>query len=316
MTRARRQRGIALLLAVMVVAVLTLTVFPFLYEGRVERAVATNLYTSLQARHLAEGGVVIAEALLRDDARKDQAPGQPPYDGLGETWAQFNGVPIAAGGGAASMVIVDEQSKLNVNRIVDRGTNNVNAQRRSHLERLLVLELEDDSLAKSLVEALIDRLDADDQPTGFGGAEESYYLGLTPPYKPARGELTTVAELGLVKGWTRKVVGAVAPFATVYGSGQVNANTAPVEVLRALGLDPSQAEAVLAYRDKTPLRQPVDIRQVPGLSASDANLTSALATRSNAFGVTVTGSFRDSVAIVRAVLNRGTQVERIYWRVE
>lgn len=309
--RAARQRGVALLLAVFVVAVLTLTVFPFLYEGRVERAVATNLYTSLQARHLAEGGVVIAEALLQDDRRQDQASGQPGYDGLRETWALFNNVPIAAGGGAASMVIVDEQAKLNLNYLV-RG-NNKDQRRRSHLERLLVLRDQD----PSLVDALIDWLDADNQTTGFKGAEESYYLGLAPPYSPTNGPLATVAELGLVKGWTRKVVEAMSPFVTVYGSGQVNVNTAPAEVLEALGLDRSQAEAVIASREKTPFRHAPEIRQVPGLSASDAdNIVPFVATSSTAFGVTVTGSFRDSVAVVRAVLTRGNQIDRVYWRVE
>lgn len=312
MTRPRRQRGLALLLAVLVVAVLTLTVFPFLYEGRVERAVATNLYTTLQARHLAEGGVVIAEALLREDARVDaQGGGQPPYDGLGETWARFNNVPIAAAGGAASMVIADEQGKLNLNRVMQNPTT-PSAEWRSYLERLLA-HLEIDGGA-ALVDALVDWLDGDKQATGFGGAEESYYLGLTPPYPPADGPLATVAELGLVKGWTRETVEKVAPFVTVYGSGQLNPNTASREVLIAVGLE-SQAEAVIAYREKTPFRVVNDLRNVPGVGAT--NLPQIFNTRSQAFSATVTGSFRDSVAVVRAVLTRGTTgLDRVYWRVE
>ncbi len=45
------------------------------------------------------------------------------------------------------------------------------------------------------------------------------------------------------------------PFLTVYGSGKVNINTAPPEVLQALGLDPGLVETILAFRtgdDKAP----------------------------------------------------------------
>jgi len=45
------------------------------------------------------------------------------------------------------------------------------------------------------------------------------------------------------------------PFLTVYGSGKVNINTAPPEVLQALGLDPGLVETILAFRagdDKEP----------------------------------------------------------------
>ena len=37
-------------------------------------------------------------------------------------------------------------------------------------------------------------------------------------------------------------------FLTVYGSGKVNINTAPLEVLQALGLDPDLVETILAFR--------------------------------------------------------------------
>ncbi len=300
----------ALLLAVAVVAVLTLTVFPFVYEGRVERAVATNLYASLQARHLAEGGVAIAEAFLRADATK---PGGDPYDGLGETWAKYNNAPVAFGGGAASMVIADEQGKLNVRRVVSGNT--PDDPWRSRLQRLLVLVAGQDATeAKQLVDALVDWQDTETtNATDSGGAEESYYLGLTPPYRPDNAPLPTVAQLGLVKGWTPEIVRKVTPFVTVYGNGQVNPNTAPREVLVAvLELGDTQATRVVESREETPFTNNNAFGEASGFRGNSNLLTF----KSNMFGVTVTGSFRDSVAIVHTVLQRGSRFERLYWRVE
>jgi general secretion pathway protein K len=307
-----RERGVALLLAILVVAVLTVIVLPFLYDGRVERAVAANLYTGLQASHLARSGVVFAEALLRDDMQTSNA-----YDGLDETWAKFNNVPIAAGGGTVAIVVGDEAGTLNVNRLVQSGGGQPDAEWVSFLRRLLTMRVQDAAAVEPLIESLVDWIDGDDRPTGFGGAEAPYYLGLTPPYRPADRPLTTIAELRLVKGWEPKVVEAVAPFVTVYGDGRVNFNTASREVLLSIGLDERQADAVVESRAKTPFKSPTDIRQVPGLSGPGTdNLIKYATTGSAAFSVVATGGFRDTIAVVRAVLTRGARVERAYWRAE
>lgn len=316
MTGRPREQGVALLLALLVVAVLAVTVLPFLYDGRVERAVAANLYTGLQAGYFARSGVVIAEALLRDDLQTSNA-----YDGLDENWAKLNNVPIAAGGGSVSIVIEDESGKLNVNRVVRSSDGKPDEEWITILRHLLTMKLQDATQVEPLLEALVDWIDQDDRPTGFGGAEDSYYLGLTPPYRPANRPLLTVAELRLVKGWEPKIVEAVAPFLTVWpaGGGQVNFNTAPREVLVALGLDERQADAVIEQRAKPngALRSQGDIRLVPGLSGpGENNLLKHATVKSAAFSVTATGGFRDSVAVVRAVLGRGAGIQRLYWRAD
>lgn len=306
----RRNAGVALLLALLVVTVLAATVFPFLYDGRVERAVASNLYTGLQASRLATSGVVVAEALLKADAQDQEGR---RFDAYSETWAQLNDLPVAAGGGNIAMRIVDESAKLNVNRLV--GLNGqVDDAWSDILVRLLMLREQDESTARALVETLIDWIDPDERPTGFNGAEKSYYLGLTPPDEPDDRPLLTIGELRRIKGWEPKVVQAVAPYLTTYGGGRVNFNTAPREVLVALGLDESQADALIAAREKAPLKTPADFRQaVPGGAENVLNRGGFTSTH---FSVTATATFRDSTAVVRAVLERGPRVERVYWRAE
>ncbi len=317
----RRERGVALLVAILVVALLTVTVIPFFYDGRVEQAVASNLYTGLQASYLARSGVALAEGLLRLDMEGRDTRG---IDSLNEPWAGLNNVPIGAGGGSVSIVVTDEAGKLNVNRLVSSGggtgqrTGQVDDRRRSYLQRLLVIRGQD----PGLVDALIDWLDPDESEVSGSGAERSYYQGLDPPYEPADGPLSTLAELRLVKGWTPEVFAAVAPFLTIYGDGKVNLNTAPPEVLMAMSasdrVKEAEARAIVEWRREKPFRQVTEITQVPGLSLPANEFNQADTTVQSAFfSVVATGGFRGSTAVVRAVLDRsGGQPRRIYWRAE
>ncbi|HWP35645.1 MAG TPA: type II secretion system minor pseudopilin GspK [Thermodesulfobacteriota bacterium] len=325
MSDRARQRGVALVLALLVVALLTATILPFLYDGRVERSVAANLYTGLQAATLAASGVEVAEALLRQDAADDANPqAKKPhpyaYDGLDEIWARYNDLPLAVAGGVVSLAVADEGGKINLNNLVSP-TGPPNEFWLQAVRRLLARREQD----PALVEPLVDWLDRDSQPFGFGGAEESYYLGLTPPYRPADGPLATVAELRLVKGWTPEVVAAVTPFVTVARTPTpVNLNTAPAEVLAALadGMSEACVRALVETRQRTPLRTVTEVGQVPGCSGLDTQALGRPGTASvtsRLFSVVVTASFRDSRAVVRAILERqpgGRGVIRRYWRAE
>jgi general secretion pathway protein K len=321
--RSRRSRaGVALILALLVVTILTITVVPFVYDGRVEQAVAGNLYTSLQASYLAKGGVDVAEAVLQHDLRSDRLEeaaqgggqqGNAMRDDLKEPWAQLAGVPIAIGGGGVSIVIQDELGKIPLNQ-VGRGTRQ--EQWRAVVRRLLMTVAEvDDAEAERLVSTLVDWVDGNQTPEPRGGAEKDVYLRKDPPYEPADAPLQTVAELRMIEGWTPKIVDAVTPFVTVYppGGDRVNPNTAPRQVLLAL-VDQGD-RAYDSRQDHGPFMGDGDFRSRAG--ATTANLP-PLVYRSDYFSVTSSGGFRDSVYIVRAVLQRqeNRQALRLYWRAE
>jgi type II secretory pathway component PulK len=55
-------------------------------------------------------------------------------------------------------------------------------------------------------------------------------------------------ELLLVEGMTDEVLQAVRPWVTIYGDGKVNLNTAPREVLKALGLGADLVDKLLRFR--------------------------------------------------------------------
>jgi general secretion pathway protein K len=309
--RARRgARGVALLLAILVVTVLTILTVPFFYEGRVERAVSANLYTGLQAQYLAAAGVTFAEALVQEDARRRSG-----YDGLDEVWAQFNGVPVPLAGGTVAMSVTDENGKINLNNVADR--NQQTATRwREIVERLLILQGQDAETARRLVATLVDWID--DNQTTESGAEADYYRTLDPPDTPPDAPLTTVQELRRIRDWTPKVVDSVAPFVTVYGGTRINVNTAPPEVLLALPeMDEGRVTDIVECRARTPLKNVGDLETCGSFSSLQMQaFTGMLATTTNTFGVRALGGFRDSVAVDRAVITRGNQITRSYWRAE
>jgi general secretion pathway protein K len=312
MTRRRPRAGVALILALLVVTILTITVVPFVYDGRVEQAVATNLYTGLQANHLAEGGVAFAEALLRVDARID-AESNPKLDHRKEVWAEERTIPAAGGG--VHVLVIDEAGKFPLNA-VGRGT--LRDAWRDRLVRLLAHVAEvDETEAKHLAATLRDWVDGDSNVEP-GGAERNEYTAQDRPDDPPNRPLQTVQELRLVDRWTPKIVDAIAPFVTVYPENgqQVNPNTASAAVLVALGLEPDQAESAVKDAESNPFRSSLDVRARTPFNEQVSN--QMLAFQSNHFSVISTGGFRDSIAVVRAVLRRqGTgQAARLYWRAE
>ena len=89
--------------------------------------------------------------------------------------------------------------------------------------------------------------------------------------------------------------GRFADYIGCWGHNRVNINTAPVEVLEAaflpLGLTRKTAEAVVAYREKTPFSNPTQLYRVKGINRTMLYAVRALsATSSDTFSVQITAS--------------------------
>jgi general secretion pathway protein K len=91
--RARRERGAALLLVLMVVAVVTVLATELAYDTRVSLQIAANARDELRASHQARGAVALARLVLHFQQRLDQAGGA-----AGQILA---GVQAAQGGAGA-----------------------------------------------------------------------------------------------------------------------------------------------------------------------------------------------------------------------
>lgn len=195
-------------------------------------SLTARLQRQLAARYGAHAGVQRMIGLLHEDATQ-------AIDGPTEPW--FHDGPALQGrqGDVSFQVlgVADEERKLNLNTMP--------APVWSRLCQSLGGLREPE--ASAIGQAIEDWRDAD-REAQRDGAESFYYTSLYPPYEAKDGPFETVEELQLVKGMTPELFVRLKPWLTVYGSGQVNLNTAEETVLSALGLSEPGVFGLMAYR--------------------------------------------------------------------
>ncbi|MFQ5780066.1 MAG: type II secretion system minor pseudopilin GspK [Nitrospiria bacterium] len=306
----KNQNGFALILSLLILLLLVVIVLETNFYTRTDLRAAGNFRDDLKAFYLARSAVSAGQAILKDDARTSAR-----YDGLDELWA-FPIPEYSLGDGTLSGSIVDEEGKINLNRLVDAGSGRVNEARSGQLRLLFeLLEIKTD-----LVDPVIDWIDADSETISPFGAEEGYYLGLDPPYSAKNGPLDTLSELHMVKGMTDDIYRKIEPYVTVYGAGQININTADPLVLQSLdrGIDESEAGRLIRKR---PFESPAQFKEHL-LADVKVRMTTArsinwIKTRSNIFLLTAEGKVHDTRKIAHAVIQRnGAKTKLLYFRVE
>jgi len=240
MTAPRAQRGIAVVVAILVVALAASTATYMLWSSSLWLRQVENLVARAQADAVARGAAQWAAAILAEDDRS--------VDHLGEPWARR--IPaLPAEGVELAGAIADEQAKLNVNNLVrGGGASPVDV---AVFQRLLASL----GLAPALTDAIVDWLDPDEEVTRPGGAEDLYYLALPVPYRAANRRIADLGELAHVRGIDAATLVRLAPYVTALPEDTpVNVNTAPALVLQALvsTLTPEDAKRVIETRGRTP----------------------------------------------------------------
>ena len=314
--RKNDERGVALLLALLVIALLVALILEFDAEARRELKEAAAFRDGLKAMTLGRAGVQAARAILQHDSRLEQQTGVV-FDGLRDLWA----MPITdyqLGDGVISAGLTDERGKLNLNDLANQADPKVRQARLAKLQRLFDLVQVD----PRLVAAVADWVDADDVAEA-NGAESAYYQALHPPYRPANGPLQTLADLHLIKGFTDDVIQRLAPYVTVYpnsGDGWINLNTADPLVIQALDprITSGLAQGIVQAR---PFRTLQEADQVSGFEplAKELRLASAYQVRSDYFSVRISARVQEVTKVAKAVLRRvGSEgdSEVIYFRIE
>ena len=231
-------KGSVLVLALWVLTMLSIFALS-LGLGVRQRAALLERLSTLDALYpIAYSGVEKAKSLVNLDS-------DTVVDTLLDPWAASGAgqEDLANGffllGDAERPGLVDEERKINLN-----------AASLEVLSRLLQIAAGlSREQAEEIAYCLIDWMDSD---SFFGhpqyGAETAYYDNLRAPYRAADKPYELLDEMVLVKGMTPEIFQKIRPFVTVYGSGQVNMNTAPREVLRVLGFSPEGAELIARYR--------------------------------------------------------------------
>lgn len=233
----KSRRGSMLVMALWTLALLSVFSVSLGFGVR-QKAALLNRLTTLDAVYpIAYSGVELAKSLVKSDTNTD-------VDIFTDAWASGERKIELSGGSFVlatdgAWPVVDEERKVNLNNTSSEV-----------LVRLLVrVSGLDKEQAEELGYNLLDWMDSD---AFFGhpqyGAEDPYYTSLPEPYACKDAPYETMDELLLVKGMTRDTFERLRPFITVYGMGQVNVNTAPREVLAALGFSVEAVEAIRKFR--------------------------------------------------------------------
>jgi len=240
MTPRRSQRGIAAIVAILIVAIGTMIAVNLVWQGKLDQRRAEAALAADQGLLYVQG----AEAWAADILRQDLVD-SPEADHLGEEWA-IELPPLPVDGGAIQGRLEDLQGRFNLNNLIARdGTENQLA--RKEFERLLALVEVDPALAG----AVVDWLDPDTDLRFPTGGEDVVYSSSDPPYRTANSMITSVSELLAISGIDRESYARLAPYLAALPQGtKLNVNTASEVLLASLSdnIDIGTAESLVEQR--------------------------------------------------------------------
>jgi len=275
-----RQRGVALITVLLVVAIVTVVSAAMMARQQLSIRATSNQLQARQAWHYALGGEALAQAILARDLKGGE-PGAAAIDHLLEPWAQ----PLPAfeiDQGEIFVRIEDLAGRFNLNDLLRDQQPNPAAVEQF---RRLLLRLQ---ISAPYAERLLDWIDPDQQPSGELGAEDSAYLGLDTPYRSAGRRLHDLSELRLLLDMREEDFQRLAPYVVALPPNvPLNVNTASAMVLSSLSdnLSLGAAESLVELRRAVPFRNSAAFLAQPALAGTTLQGT-ALAVGSQFFQAT------------------------------
>ncbi|HSR10778.1 MAG TPA: hypothetical protein VLS90_04990 [Thermodesulfobacteriota bacterium] len=242
----RDSKGIALMMVLWVIAILSLAALEFCFAMRTEVNITRNYEDAVRLHAAAEGALqrAIAELLLKHDARLQQIrrntrQGEAPVD-IQELVTDGREYPVSFERIQCVFQVRGEGGKVNINRVSDA------------VLRKIVGNMGLEGEARDVVvDSIMDWKDADDF-LRVNGAESEYYRSLRDPYDAKNANLDCIEELLLVKGVTpelfygrkeraregeavREVTPGMKDIFSIYAAGeQIDINSANLPVLRVV----------------------------------------------------------------------------------
>jgi general secretion pathway protein K len=288
----RQQQGVALLIALVLVALATILATKLTFDGYIERRRAIGILAAEQAIQFGLGAEALAGDALSQTA---QSNGGQQFT-LAQAWAQPTtpmpitpqddpeGEPI----GTIQGSLEDMQGRFNLNNLARLGPDGKeDPQPLEQFQRLLV------SLNINPKFAMMARdwIDADNVPGDPDGAEDAVYTMQTPPYLTGNWPMTSPTELMALPGLTADQYRLIAPYVTALPTAlsPINICTASAVVLMSLApnLSGEYTDQVLASGRKASgcFPDPASFRNMLGGTAAAA-LSSRYGTTSSYFRLT------------------------------
>jgi type II secretory pathway component PulK len=283
--RRNSSQGIALIIVMIVIVVLSVLAAGFAFHMKTEMRLARQDSVESDFEWLGRSGVEYARMLLIEEFKRKTID---PTDNLKQKWAGGPGTaptnnldgteqsdPLAEmsltdhelGDGKFSLRIMDAERKFNIN-VADQRL----------LQQAMITIGVDAGESPEIVDSILDWIDRDNDEH-LSGAESDYYERLNPSYMAKNGWIDDMQELLLVRGMTPAIFWGtsstnhpVAPVAirdkfggqreetinypvglydlfTPLSKGRLNINTAPVQSLMMIpGLDTNVANAIIQHR--------------------------------------------------------------------
>ena len=236
----RRQRGVALIIALILVALSAILASKLTFDGFLERRRTIGVLAAEQALQFGMGAEALAADVLARDRQKSQ------QTTLAAPWAQPTqpfpitpendpeGEPI----GTLQGVVEDMQGRFNLNNLAHVITDpnlHTTVQDSQPLEQFQRL-LESVGLEPKWAAIARDWIDPDDVPGSPDGAEDQIYTSQTPPYRTGNWPMMSASELMNLPGFGADRYRKIAPYVTALptATAKINICTAPDRVLESL----------------------------------------------------------------------------------
>lgn len=297
MRRIRNERGMVLLVVVILVALLSAILVDQTYRQLIDLRLVETFRDRTKAYYLARGGLKAGQAVLNEDKNS--------YDALPENWAQpLEGVQVGQGTISLRMEALDGRYALN--RLVTV-QGNVDVIERDRLLRLLTeLEIE---APDERVATILDWLDPDSD-TRIGGAESDYYQSPPLAYPARNGPMDSLEELQRLRGFDKELIAKIRPHVSIHGSYAINLNLASREVVLSLHESVTEAEweALKEKRQEAPLEELSDVRELLGWEPIYLSIKPQLSVSSNIYRILAEGRVGRGIRRMEAVYvkNNGT----------
>ncbi len=281
-----RQAGMALMLVLWVLVLLSVIAGEFCYATRTEVNTVRNFKEETEAYYIAQAGLYRAiQGLLIEELRTaaaevvevKEAPGEEAEEAI--RWRVNAPIPpVAFGAGRFTVKIDNESGKVDLN---NAGPD---------MLRMLLGGFDLEEHEKDvIVDSILDWRDEDDLHR-LNGAEDDYYSNLDNPYPCKDGPFEAVDELLLVRGVTAEIFygglrdmvtvnrqaydgGAEAVFGRLVrvkrsAAGKVNINAASPSMLKVLpGMTEELAAKVVEYRQVRDIEASSELAAIVGPEA-------------------------------------------------
>jgi general secretion pathway protein K len=228
-----RQRGIALLVAIVMFAIATTVAAAITYNKAMTARRAAATFTFEQALQAGMAAEALAGIVLENNASAQRTQ-------TNQEWAQPVGpLEIEGTGVWIQAQLEDLQGRFNLNSIVawNQQVNDFDVDQ--HQLAVFQRLLEDNNIDQRYAELLRDWIDPDIAPASQGG-EDTLYLSQNPPYRPPNTFIMHTSELLALPGFGAENYAKLAPHITALPNDvQVNVCTATGLVLDATRNDPA-----------------------------------------------------------------------------